>query len=207
MPFMGLNPQSVRLTPSPGGSNTTNATTQGTSQLNNIVDTATCQNLPGMVAWFKDSQGQVSVLAYAIAQASITYGAALMHQAGGATTSTGVASTIVRGGNDCNVVAAATTGLGGLTAGFAGVAAASVINTGAYFWRYISGYVPEAQVGSAIASGHLLIVSASAGGFLASMASIGTQTGSMMIPVGVTLGTNGNSAGSIASVLLTGWYM
>jgi hypothetical protein len=160
--------------------------------------------MPGHVAWYRDANGRISVCAYSIAQASITYGAALQHQAGGATTTigTGLASF---GGFDPNVVALATTGIGGYGV-FAGIAAASVINTGAGFWRYISGFVPEAQLASSINSGHLLIVGASAGNILASMGSLGTFGGSTQIPVGFALGLTGATGGSVNSVFLTGWY-
>jgi hypothetical protein len=208
MPFLGLNPQAIRLTPSPGASSSPAATTNGTSILNVMVDTATAQNLPGQVAWFKDAQGQISCLAYSIAQASITYAAALMHQAGGAATATGVASTRVRSGYDCNVVANATTAVAGYTGNFAGIAAASVINTGAYFWRFISGFVPEALMGSAIASGSLLTVSGSVAGALGSMNNLNAATvsGTTTMTVGFALGLTAG-AGSLASVYLTGWYM
>lgn len=208
MPFMGLNPQSVRLTPSPAASSSPAATTNGTSILNTMVDTATAQNLPGMVAWYKDAQGQISVLAYSIAQASITYAAALMHQAGGAATSTGVASTRVRGGYDCNNVAVATTAICGYAGNFAGIAAASVNNTGAYFWRYISGFVPEAQMGSSINSGALLVLSGTVAGALGSMNNLNAATvsGTAQQTIGFALGIS-SGAGSLASVYLTGWYM
>lgn len=208
MPFIGLNPQGVRLTPVPGGSNSGAATSQGTSILNNMVDTATAQNLPGMIAWFKDSQGQISVLAYAIAQASITYAAALQRQAGGATTATGVGSTLVRGGIDCNVVAMATTATGGYPGAFAGVAAASVVNTGAYFWRYISGFVPEALFGSTIASGKMICAAPSTTGAFGSLNSLNTfaTNATYSFAVGVALGPV-TGAGSLASIYLTGWFM
>jgi hypothetical protein len=208
MPFFGLNPQGVRLTPSPGASNSPTATTNGSAPLNNIVDTATAQNLPGMVAWFKDAQGQVSVLAYAIAQASIVYGKALIRAAGFLSTATGVASTAVKSGFDCNNVVTATTTFGGYAGNFAGIAAGSVSNTGAYFWRYISGFVPDALCATATASGTLLIVSGSVAGNLAGLPALNATStnATVAIPVGVTLGL-APAAGGLASVYLTGWYM
>ena len=207
MPFLALNPQGVRLTPSPTASNTTTATTNGSAPLNTLVDTATCQNLPGMVAWFKDAQGQISVLAYTQAQASIVYGKALIRAAGFLSTATGVASTAVKSGYDCNVVVTATTTYGLSNGNFAGIAAGSVSNTGAYFWRYISGFVPEALCATATASGKIICLSGSvAGNLTVSPVDNATQTGTSPIPVGVMLGL-APAAGGLASVYLTGWYM
>lgn len=207
MPFLALNPQGVRLTPSPTASNTTTATTNGSCPLNTLVDTATATNLPGMVAWFKDAQGQISVLAYTQAQASIVYGKALIRAAGFLSTATGVASTVVKSGYDCNVVVTATTTYGLTTGNFAGIAAASVSNTGAYFWRYISGFVPEALCATAAASGKIIYLSGSvAGNLTPAPVDNATQTGTSVAPVGVMLGL-APAAGGLASVYLTGWYM
>ena len=210
MPFLQLNPQGVRLTPAPTATQSTTATTNGSAPLNTMVDTATAQNLPGMVAVFKDTQGQISWLAYSQAQASIAYGAALQKvTAASLTTATGVASTQVRSGFDCNVVIAGLASIGGYGAGFAGVAAASVINTGAYFWRYISGFVPEATVGSGVASGHLLTNFATTNGALGSLSNFNATSASnatVQIPVGFTVGA-APANGGLASVYLTGWYM
>lgn len=209
MGFLQLNPQGVRLTPTPTATQSTTATTNGSAPLNTMVDTATAQNLPGMVAWFKDTQGQVSVLAYSQAQASIAYGAALMKvTAASLVSATGVGSTQVRSGFDNNVVIAGVASCGGYGAGFAGIAAASVINTGAYFWRYISGFVPEATVGSGVASGRLLTNFSSTAGALGSITNfqLATVAATVTIPVGYTVGA-APANGGLASVYLTGWYM
>ncbi len=213
MPFFGINPQTVRLTASPGATNSPTATTNGSAPLNNIVDTATAQNLPGMVAWYKDTQGQLSVLAYAIAQASIAYASPLMHAvAGSLSAATGVASTAVKSGLDLNCVAVMQSSAAGYPAMFAGIAAASVINTGAYFWRYISGFVPEALCGSGMASMRMIIPRAS--GTLVVMASLNAENatygtsffGTTQIPVGFSVGA-APANGGLASICLTGWYM
>ena len=209
MGFLQLNPQGVRLTPTPTATQSTTATTNGSAPLNTMVDTATAQNLPGMVAWFKDTQGQVSVLAYSQAQASIAYGAALMKvTAGSFVSATGVGSTQVRSGFDSNVVIAGVASVGGYPAGFAGIAAASVINTGAYFWRYISGFVPEATVGSGVASGRLLTNYATTAGALGSLTNFNAATvsGTQYVAVAYTIGA-APANGGLASVYLTGWYM
>lgn len=208
MPFISQIAQMIRLTPSPGGSNTVTATTNGSAQFNNLIDTATCQNLPGMVGWYKDSQGQVSVLAYSQAQASIPYGAALMHAAGNLVTATGVASTRVRSGYDCNVVAALTTAYGAYSGNFAGVAGASIINTGVYFWRYISGFVPEALVATGMASGTLLAPCATTANVLGTVNNLNAATvaATAAQSVGFMVGI-GPANGGLASVYLTGWYM
>jgi hypothetical protein len=174
-----------------------------------MVDTATAQNLPGMVAVFKDSDGQISWLAYSIAQASIAYGAALQKvTAASLVSATGVASARVKSGFDNNVVTAGLASIGGYGAGFAGIAAASVINTGAYFWRYISGFVPEATVGSGVPSGHLLTNFATTNGALGSLTNLNAATiaATLSIPVGYTVGA-APANGGLASVYLTGWYM
>jgi hypothetical protein len=210
MPFLQLNPQGVRLTPTPTATQSTTATTNGSAPLNTMVDTATAQNLPGMVAWFKDSDGQVSVMAYAIANASIAYGAALQKvTAASLVAATGVASTRVKSGFDNNTVIAGIASCGGYGVGFAGIAAASVINTGAYFWRYISGFVPEATVGSAVASGRFLTNYATTAGALGSLSNFNATSASnatVQIPVAYTVGA-APANGGLASIHLTGWYM
>jgi hypothetical protein len=160
-----------------------------------------------MVACFKDAQGQISWLAYTQAQASIVYGKALIRAAGFAVTATGVASTQVKSGYDCNVVVTATVTYGGYAGNFAGVAAASVSNTGAYFWRYISGFVPEALCATAAASGAVIMLSGSVAGNLTPPPVVNaTLTGTSQQTVGVMLGL-APAAGGLASVYLTGWYM
>lgn len=210
MPFLQLNPQGVRLTPTPTATQSTTATTNGSAPLNTLVDTATAQNLPGMVAVFKDSDGQISWLAYSIAQASIAYGAALQKvTAASLVSATGVASTRVKSGFDNNNVVAGIASCGGYGVGFAGVAAASVINTGAYFWRYISGFVPEATVGSGVASGRFLTNYATTAGALGSLSNFNATSASnatVQIPVGYTVGA-APANGGLASVVLTGWFM
>ena len=210
MPFLQLNPQGVRLTPTPTATQSTTATTNGSAPLNTMVDTATAQNLPGMVAVFKDSDGQISWLAYSIAQASIAYGAALQKvTAASLVSATGVASTRVKSGFDNNNVIAGIASCGGYGVGFAGIAAASVINTGAYFWRYISGFVPEATVGSGVASGRLLTNFATTAGALGSLSNFNATSASnatVQIPVGYTVGA-APANGGLASVYLSGWYM
>ena len=210
MPFLQLNPQGVRLTPAPTATQSTTATTNGSAPLNTMVDTATAQNLPGMVAVFKDNDGQISWLAYSQAQASIAYGAALQKvTAASLTTATGVASSKSKTGFDTNVVVTGTVSVGGYGAGFAGIAAASVINTGAYFWRYISGFVPEATVGSGVASGRAVTNFATTAGALGSISNFNATSASnatVQIPVGFTVGA-APANGGLASVYLTGWYM
>lgn len=203
MPFIGINPPAARvnnLGPLSGAS-------ISLSPLSATVDLASLNISPGHIGFYRDSSGRISVLAYSVAQASIVYGAALQHQAGGSLTvvGTGLASI---GGFDPNVVLTATTKNGGYPAAFAGIAGASVVNTGAGFWRYISGFVPEAAMGSTIGSGALLQVSASAAGFLATVANFGLATvaATIGIPVGFALGANGATAGAVNSVFLTGWY-
>ena len=211
MPFLQLNPQGVRLTPAPTATQSTTATTNGSAPLNTRVDTATAQNLPGMVAVFKDSDGQISWLAYSIAQASIAYGAALQKvtYGGSALAATGVASSKSKTGFDTTVVVTGTVSVGGYGAGFAGIAAASVINTGAYFWRYISGFVPEATVGSGVASGRAVTNFATTAGALGSISNFNATSASnatVQIPIGYTVGA-APANGGLASVCLTGWFM
>jgi hypothetical protein len=205
MPFLALNPQGVRLTPSPTASNSPTATTNGSAPLNTLVDTATAQNLPGMVAWYKDTDGQVSVLAYAIAQASIPYASPLMKAAGNLTTATGVASTRVKSGFDTNNVGVMSATQAGYSGYFAGIAAGSISNTGAYFWRYISGFVPEAKVASGMSSGAQVFANATVIASLTALNATSTNA-TTQIPVGYSVGA-GPAGGGLTSIALTGWYM
>lgn len=208
MPFIGIVPTTQRVQGIFGGA--TNAPI-GTAPLNNIVD-GTAQAVPGLVGWYKDPQfGRISVVAYAQAQSSIAYGDALVHTAGVATTLSSAGAS-VEAGFGLAFVAKASTGAAysGYAHTFAGVAAASVINTGHFFWRYISGYVPNARCGSAIATGGALVVGGSVAGvlsgFLASHGNATTTNGTAFIPVGYTNMTTDNADGSVASIWLSGWF-
>lgn len=203
MPFIGINPPTNRVQGIYGSTPT--ATALGSYPLIGIVD-ASAQATPGLVAWYKDNFGRISILAYAQAGASIPVGAPLAHQAGFATTlnSAGVST---QNGIDTGFVLQTTTAQGGRQDIFAGVAAANVSNTGYFFWRYVSGYVPQALVGSIIASGNMLVVSGSTAGQLGSN-TLGnaTTTGTTYFPVGYMLQLASNAAGTIASIWLNGWY-
>jgi hypothetical protein len=208
MPFFGIVPPTQRVQGIFGGA--TNAPI-GTAPLNNIVD-GTAQAVPGIVGWYKDPQfGRISVVAYAQAQSSIAYGDALTKVAGVATTLSSAGASI-EAGFGLAFVAKASTGAeySGYTHQFAGVAAASVINTGHFFWRYISGYVPNARCGSVIASGKGLVVAGSVAGVLsgalASHFNATTTNGTQFISVGYPISTTDAADGSVASIYLTGWY-
>lgn len=204
MPFIGINPPTNRVQGIYGSTPT--ATILGSYPLAGIVD-ASAQAVPGLVAWYKDSVGRISVLAYAQAQGSIPLGAPLVHQAGFATTlnSAGVST---QNGLDTGFVQVATTTFGGRADVFAGVAAANVSNTGYFFWRYINGYVPQALCGSNIISGNPIILSATGTGGQFGSNTLGnaTLTGTTFYPVGYTLMLSSNTAGTIASVWLNGWF-
>jgi hypothetical protein len=183
----------------------------GTAPLNNIVD-GTAQATPGLMGWYKDPQfGRISVVAYAQAQGSIAYGDALVHVGGIATTLSSAGASIENGQGLAFVQKAST---GAVYSGyqhlFAGVAAASVINTGHFFWRYISGYVPNARCGSVIATGSPLVLAGSVAGVLSALlASHGLSTttnGTAFIPVGYPITTTDAADGSVASIWLSGWY-
>lgn len=208
MPFIGIVPPTTRVQGLYGGASNASL---GSAPLNNIVD-ASAQNVPGLVGWYKDPVfGRISVLAYSQAQASIPFGACLKHVAGDATTlSSAGAST--ENGQGCAFVQQSPTGstTSGYAYQFAGVAAASVINTGYYFWRYISGYVPFAKVGSVIATGVALTPAPSTAGVLGKMnatfnASNATSA-TAFVAVGYVLTTSDAADGSMSSVWLSGWY-
>lgn len=201
MGFIGHSPIVVR-------NDADGATSQ--AKLANQVD-STAQTELGTVAFFKDDSGRVSVLRYVQAYASIPLGAVLMHQAGGATTlnSSGV-STLA--GRDPAYVDVATTGLAVANNWCAGIAAASVVNTGYFLWSYIAGYCPDAAMPTSYASGQPMRLSATYAGRLsssqlnASFACIGAT-----IPIFIiahSLAANSSAtANSTGSVLLHGWFM
>ena len=208
MPFIGIVPPTQRVQGIFGGA--TNAPI-GTAPLNNIVD-GTAQALPGIVGWYKDPQfGRISVVAYAQAQSSISYGDALIKVAGAATTLSSAGASVEAG---AGIAFVKTAGTGSAQSGyafqFAGVAAASVINTGHFFWRYISGYVPNARCGSVIASGSPLVVAGSTAGVLsaglASHWNATTTNGTAFVAVGYPITTTDAADGSVASIVLSGWY-
>jgi hypothetical protein len=208
MPFIGIVAPTTRVQGLFGGA--TNAPI-GTAPLNNIVD-GTAQATPGLVGWYKDPQfGRISVVAYAQAQSSIPYGAALVH-VGGVATTLASAGASTENGQGLAFVSQASTGAAysGYAHTFAGVAAASVINTGHFFWRYISGYVPNAKCGSVIASGAPLVLCGSVAGvlsgFFASHGNATTTNGTAFIPVGYAITTTDAADGSQASIWLAGWY-
>ena len=208
MPFIGLVDPTTRVQGIYGGA--TNAPI-GTAPLNNIVD-ASAQHIPGLMGWYKDPQyGRISVVAYAQAQSSIAYGDALTKVAGLATTLNSAAAS-QENGQGLSFVAKASTAAAysGYAYQFAGVAAASVINTGYFFWRYISGYVPNARCGSVIASGSPLVVAGSVAGVLsgafASKFNATTTNGTAFVAVGYPITTTDAADGSVASIWLAGWY-
>lgn len=184
------------------------ATTQ--AQIAAQVD-STAQNPVGTVAFFKDDSGRISVLRYVQAYASIPLGAVLMHQAGGATTlnSAGV-STLA--GRDPAYVDVATTGLAVAPNQCAGIAAASVVNTGYYLWSYIAGYCPDAAMPTSYASGQPMRMSATYSGRLsssqinASFACVGATIPINVIAHSLMLSSSA-TANSTGSVMLHGWFM
>ncbi len=210
MPFIGIVDPCTRIQGLYGGA--TNAPI-GTAPLNNIVD-ASAQHLPGLVGWYKDPQfGRISVLAYAQALASISYGDALIKVAGAATTLTSAGASTENGAGLAFVKTAGTGSTPSLQGfQFAGVAAASVFNTGYYFWRYISGYVPNARCGSVIASGAALTLAPSTAGVLGKGNAAFNASGhagtsaTMPVAVGYPITTTDAADGSVASIVLTGWY-
>ena len=207
MPFVGINPPTNRVAGLIGGGS--NAS-MGSAPLNNIVD-ATALNTPGLVAWYKEPLfNRISVLAYAQALASIPFGQALIHTAGFGATTLNSANASVGNGIDTGFVQTAGTASAhsGQTFLFAGIAAASVTNTGAYFWRYVSGYVPFAKCGSAIASGVALYTAPSTAGVLgkSAFANATIVNATVAIPVGYTLQLTDAADGSMASIWLSGWY-
>ena len=207
MPFIGINPPTNRVGGLPGAASTV---TTASAPLNQIVD-GTALNLPGIVAWYKEPQtNKISVLAYAAANATIALGDALIHSAGFGATTFNSAGNLIGNGLDTSFVQKASTGVGHSKQAFlfAGVAAAPVSNTGAYFWRYISGYVPFAKCGSAIASGIQLVVAPSTTGVLgkSAFANATIVDATMTIPVGYTLQLTDSADASLASIWLNGWY-
>lgn len=207
MPFIGINPPTNRVGGLPGAASTI---ALASAPLQVIVD-ATALNTPGLVAWYKDPLfGKISVLAYAQAAASIAIGAALVKTAGFFATTVNSAGTVIGNGLDTGVVQTAGTAsvYSGLSYNFAGVAAAPVSNTGAYFWRYISGYVPIAKCGSAIASGTPLAVAPSTAGVLGKPGALNATATNATVNfmVGFPLMITDNADGSTASIVLSGWY-
>ena len=208
MPFIGIVAPTTRVQGLFGGASNASL---GSAPLNNVVD-ATAQHIPGLVGWYKDPVfGRISVVAYAQAQASIPFGAGLTKVAGIATTlSSAGAST--ENGAGVSFVQQGSTGaaMTGFAYQFAGVAAASVINTGNFFWRYISGYVPFAKVGSVIASGSPLTTFPSTAGVLgkpnAAFNASNATSNSAQIAVGYVLTTSDAADGSMSSIWLSGWY-
>lgn len=208
MPFIGIVEPTTRVQGLYGGASNASL---GSAPLNNIVD-ASAQHIPGLMGWYKDPVfGRISVVAYSQAQASIPFGAALTKVLGLVTTlsSAGVST---ENGAGLSFVAQASTGAtySGYSYSFAGVAAASVINTGYFFWRYISGYVPFAKVGSVIASGSPLVLCGSTAGVLSKPnanfnASIATTASSQQV-VGYVITTSDSADGSMSSIWLSGWY-
>jgi len=201
MGFVGHAPVAVR-TDSDG------STTQ--AKVANQVDSTPQQEL-GSVAFFKDDSGRWSVLRYVQAYASVPLGAVLMQQAGGATTlnSAGV-STLA--GRDPAYVDVATTGLSTANNWCAGIAAASVVNTGYYFWSYIAGYCPDAAMPTSYASGQAMRMSATYAGRLSSSlvnnsnACTGGTIPIYIIAHSLMLSSSATN-NSTGSVLLHGWYM
>ena len=207
MPFIGIVPPTNRVGGLPGAASTFST---GSAPLNQIVD-GTALNTPGLVAWYKEPVfGKISVLAYAQALASIAAGDSLIHVAGFGATTINSAGASVGNGLDTGFVAKAGTASAYSKQAwlFAGVAAAPVSNTGAYFWRYISGYVPFAKCGSVIASGSPLILCPSTGGVLGKNAfsSATIVDATMTFPVGYTLQLTDAADASMASIWLSGWY-
>lgn len=208
MPFIGIVPPTQRVQGLFGGA--TNAPI-GTAPLNNIVD-GTAQAVPGLIGWYKDPQfGRISVVAYAQAQASISYGDALIKVAGAATTLSSAGASVEAGAGVAFVKTAGTgSSQSGFAYQFAGVAAASVINTGHFFWRYISGYVPNAKCGSVIASGSPIMVAGSTAGVLSKMNAAfnasNASSNTACIAVGYPITTTDAADGSVASIVLSGWY-
>lgn len=205
MPFIGINPPTNRVQGIYGSTPT--ATVLGSYPLAGIVD-ASAQAQPGLIAWYKDSVGRISVLAYAQAGATIALGRPLIHQAGLGTTlnSAGVST---QNGIDTGYVLAASTTQGKRSDIFAGVSAADVSNTGYFFWRYISGYVPGAIISSNVASGNPIMLSASTTGGQFSSVQLFNATivdATTAYAVGYSLQLASNTAGTLASVWLNGWY-
>lgn len=197
MGFIGVNPPAARMTAD-------GATEQ--ARLAATVDSAQ-KNMPGHIAFFKDSAGRISVLKYVQALASIVKGTVLMNVIASEATTGGVASDGLS--QSPHLVTAATIGLHNVNM-CKGIAAAEVSNTGYWFWAYIAGYCPDAAMPTSYASGQPMKLSGTYAGRLSSAmvnASL-TCTGAsgawniVAMSLGVSSSANANSTGS---VFIQGW--
>lgn len=191
MPFIGVNPPAARVTSDAGISSQADAGQK---------------NMPGQIAFYKDSSGRISVLRYVQAFASIVKGAALMQVPLAEATTTGISSAGLA--NDPVVLHTASVAIGGQNM-CKGFAAADVSNTGYWFWSYIAGYCPDAAMPTAYNSGQPLRLSASYAGRLSS-AAINVSTSHIATwtqhIVAVSLGQHTvSTANSTNAIAINGW--
>ncbi len=201
MGFIGTNPPAARVT---GDGATEQARVAAT------VDTAGHKNMPGQIAFFKDSQGRISVLRYLQAFASVPKGALVTHVNPTEATTGGVSSAGFS--QDPNVVTVASIGFAYHQNIGKGISAAEVSNTGAWSWYYIAGYCPDVAMPTAYNSGLAMRMSATYAGRLssaqvnASFACVGAT-----IPiniVAISLGQHTvSTANSTNSAVICGWLL
>jgi hypothetical protein len=197
MGFIGVNPPAARLA-------FDGATEQARVAL--AVDSAQ-RNMPGHIAFFKDSVGRISVLKYMQAFASIPKGAAVMNVNPAEATTGGVSSSAFS--QDPQVVTIASIGFHNFNI-CKGIAAAEVSNTGYWSWFYISGYCPDAAMPTSYASGQFMKLSGTYAGRLSSAIANASltctgATGAWHI-VAMSLAVNSSaSANSTGSVVIQGW--
>lgn len=197
MGFIGTNPPAARLT----GDGTTEQ-----ARLAATVDSSQ-KNMPGHIAFFKDSVGRISVLRYLQSLASIPKGAALMNVNPAEATTGGVSSDGLSQSPTLVTVASIAFWNQNICKG---IAAAEVSNTGYWFWSYIAGYCPDAAMPTAYASGQAMGLSGTYAGRLSSArvnASLVCTGGSGAFHVvAISLGANTvSTANSTNSVQIQGW--
>ena len=200
MGFIGVNPPAARLTGD-------GATSQ--AKLAASVDSSQ-KNMPGHIAFFKDSQGRISVLRYLQAFASIPKGATVTNVNATEATTGGVSSSGFS--NDPNVVTVASIGFSFHQNIGKGISAADVSNTGYWSWYYIAGYCPDAAMPTAYASGIAMRLSATYAGRLssaqvnASFACVGATIPINVVAVSLGAATV-STANSTNSVNICGWLL
>lgn len=197
MGFIGVNPPAARIT------------ADGTTEQARVAATvdSSQKNMPGHIAFFKDSTGRISVLRYVQAFGSIVKGTLLMNVNPAEATTGGVSS--LGFAQDACVVTPASIAWWNQNI-CKGIAAADVSNTAYWFWAYVAGYCPDAAMPTAYASGQAMTLSGTYAGRLSSARSNASITctgasGTMHI-VAISLGANTvSTANSTNSVQIQGW--
>lgn len=197
MGFIGVNPPAARVTADGATEQARLAATVDSSQ----------KNMPGHIAFFKDSVGRISILRYVQALGTIAKGTILMNINPAEATTGGVSSDGLS--QSPTLVTAASIGFHNQNI-CKGIAAADVNNTGYWFWAYIGGYCPDAALPTAYNSGTAMKLSGTYAGRLSSAminASLVCTGGSgTWHVVAISLGAHTvSTANSTNSVQIQGW--